>query len=174
MSSKSRNDQLRIGFLTAIETDNGGYVGGLLVTSRLGRPLEFQCTTSVKPNHTQRILYGPTLVPFLLGELIGKTLIERVSVKPHILLVDRREMLEVRDHVPMPVACLDQDDTPTDGTNSTVKLGRQVVRVHADHLDDERIIASHQDEFPKDVDFREPFERVREALLETVRPGAAA
>jgi hypothetical protein len=174
MSSQSRNDKLRIGFLTSIETDSGGFVGGLLVTNRLGRPLEFQCTTPVKPNHTQRILYGPTLVPFLLGELIGKTLIERVSVKPHVLLVDRGEMLDVREHVPMPVASLDQAEASIVQPGLTVKLGKQQLRIHADHPDDQQTIASHQDEFPSDVDFREPFERVREALLETVRPGAVA
>src|ERR671910_2591546 len=90
---------LKLGFLTAIELPGGGYIGGLLVTNRFGRPLEFQCTTPVKPNRTQEILYGPTLVPFVLGELIGRTLLEKIGVRPHLVLTEAIEILEVRNHV---------------------------------------------------------------------------
>ena len=104
----SRDDeQVRLGFLTAVEVPERGYVGGLLVTNRFGRPLEFQCTSPVKPNRTQEILYGPTLVPFVLGELIGRTLLEKVGVKPHLVLTEQPEMLEVRQHVSLPVAYID-------------------------------------------------------------------
>ena len=54
-----------LGFLRVLELDGGGFVGGMLVTNQLGRPLEFQCTTPLKPNRTQVILYGPTLAPFI-------------------------------------------------------------------------------------------------------------
>jgi hypothetical protein len=55
MSASTTQDQLRLGFLTAVEEAEGGVVGGLLVTNRFGRPLEFQCTTPVRPNRTQQI-----------------------------------------------------------------------------------------------------------------------
>ncbi len=103
MSANGKDDQIRIGFLTAIGDPQRGHVAGLLVTNRFGRPLEFQCTTVVKANRTQEILYGPTLVPFILGELISRTLIEKVGVKPHLIVTDRDEILEVRNHVSIPV-----------------------------------------------------------------------
>ncbi len=109
MASNEKQDELQMGFLTAIEQSAGVYVGGLLVTNRYGRPLEFQCTARVEPNRTQQILYGPTLVPFLLGELIGRTLLEKVEVKPHIVLTERKEFLEVRHHVQIPVAFIRGD-----------------------------------------------------------------
>ncbi|MCA9043520.1 MAG: hypothetical protein KDA69_04320, partial [Planctomycetaceae bacterium] len=62
MAQRSDGDQLNLGFLQVTLTPSG-YVGGLLVTNRQGRPLEFQCTTPVQPNRTQEILYGPTLKP---------------------------------------------------------------------------------------------------------------
>jgi hypothetical protein len=93
--------------LTAIEIPDRGYVGGLLVTNHYGRPLEFQCTAPLKPNRTQEILYGPTLVPYVLGDLIGRTLIEKVGVKPHIVLTEREELLGLRDLVEIPIACVD-------------------------------------------------------------------
>ena len=39
--SHGTNDPFRLGFLTAIEDAERGFVGGLLVTNRFGRPLEW-------------------------------------------------------------------------------------------------------------------------------------
>ena len=97
-------DPFRLAFLTAVEDPERGVVGGLLVTNHFGRPLEFQCTTPVKPNRTQQILYGPTLRPFLLAEVIGCTLVEKVGVKPHLVLVESQELLDLRPHIDIPVA----------------------------------------------------------------------
>jgi hypothetical protein len=113
MSVDTGKELFRLGFLTAIEIPDRGYVGGLLVTNHYGRPLEFQCTAPLKPNRTQEILYGPTLVPYVLGDLIGRTLIEKVGVKPHIVLTEREELLGLRDLVEIPVACV--DDLPAGG-----------------------------------------------------------
>ena len=67
MPATGNSEKIHLGFLTALEVSEVGYVGGLLITNHYGRPLEFQCTTPVQPNHTQKILYGPTLVPFILS-----------------------------------------------------------------------------------------------------------
>ncbi len=114
MSAHSGKELFRLGFLTAIEVPDRGYVGGLLVTNQFGRPLEFQCTAPLKPNRTQEILYGPTLVPYVLGDLIGRTLIEKVGVKPHIVLTERHELMGLRDLVEIPVASV--HDLPTNGS----------------------------------------------------------
>src|SRR5579862_7161932 len=119
MTAESGKENFRLGFLTAIEVPERGFVGGLLVTNHFGRPLEFQCTAPLKPNRTQEILYGPTLVPYVLGDLIGRTLIEKVGVKPHIVLTERQELLSLRELVQIPVACV--DDLPANGRTSTAK-----------------------------------------------------
>ncbi len=115
MSVDTGKELFRLGFLTAIEVPDRGYVGGLLVTNHFGRPLEFQCTAPLKPNRTQEILYGPTLIPYVLGDLIGRTLIEKVGVKPHIVLTERAELLGLRELVEIPIACV--DDVPANGAS---------------------------------------------------------
>jgi hypothetical protein len=117
MSADTGKDLFRLGFLTAIEVPDRGYVGGLLVTNQFGRPLEFQCTAPLKPNRTQEILYGPTLVPYVLGDLIGRTLIEKVGVKPHLVLTERQELLGLRELVEIPVACV--DDLPANAQSAS-------------------------------------------------------
>lgn len=174
MSAPNRNGSLHLGFLAVIEVAGGAFVGGLLVTNKLGRPLEFQCTTPVKPNRTQEILYGPTLRPFLFAELIGKTLIERLQVSPQLLVVDQAELLGLREHVDLPIACvISKGQQPDDLADQTqIALGTKRVRFHPDHPEDVETVREQSRQIPGDADTQEPVERVREALQETLK-GAA-
>jgi hypothetical protein len=167
MMTENAKETFRLGFLTAIEVADRGFVGGLLVTNHFGRPLEFQCTAPIKPNRTQEILYGPTLVPYVLGELIGKTLVDKVGIKPHLLLTERDDLLPLRNSVAIPVACVHDSEE----TAEPMRLGRQMLRFHGDHSDDTCIAKQGATVVPNDADLREPFERVREALAEASRTG---
>ncbi len=204
MTADSGKESFRLGFLAAIEVPERGYVGGLLVTNHFGRPLEFQCTAPLKPNRTQEILYGPTLIPYVLGDLIGRTLIDKVAIKPNLVLTERDDLLPLRDLVPVPIACVDDAGTPQpangeppapgaaeqeDGRSagletelpprclpsaegrSSCRLGRQCLRFHAAHAEDEAVARRGAAAVPADADLREPFERVREALQETAQSG---
>jgi hypothetical protein len=166
---------LKLGFLTAIELPaGGGYVGGLLVTNRFGRPLEFQCTTPVRPNRTQEILYGATLKPFVLGELIGKTLVEKAAVKPDVVLTEADDLLELRPHVPQPVAVVEnQASGGRQPPESNLNIGKQTLRFHPSHAEDRSKLAKSAGIVPEQADLFEPFDRVREALQETVKAGSA-
>ena len=187
--SHGNHDQFRLGFLTAVEDAERGYVGGLLITNRFGRPLEFQCTAPVKPNRTQQILYGPTLRPYVLGELIGRTLLEKVGVKPHLVLVESLELLDVRAAPSTPVVSLlsamtaakslegvdaEKRQTEKSGKSdatlpNSMRLGNEAVVFHTSHDEDRTEIEKFAKLVPADADLREPFERVREALIETIR-----
>jgi len=167
--SHGNQDAFRLGFLTAVEDAERGFVGGLLVTNRYGRPLEFQCTAPVKPNRAQQILYGPTLRPFVLGELIGRTLVEKVGVKPHLVLIESDEVLDLRQHVSMVVAYLKK----ATGDAAELQFGKHTIAFHPDHAGDKAEIAKHARSISEEADLKEPFDRVREALTETLRVGMA-
>src|SRR5262249_29502535 len=85
-----------LAFLTVVDDSQHGACGGLLVLNATGRPLEFHCTTPVKPNRAQEILYGPTLRPYLYGEQIGATLVAKAAAPIDLLCVDLVEVLAVR------------------------------------------------------------------------------
>lgn len=177
MATSGETD-LKLGFLSAIELPGGGFVGGLLVTNRFGRPLEFQCTTPVRANRTQEILYGPTLRPFLLGEVIGRTLVEKVAVKPDVVLAEGEDLLELRCHIQQPVAVVEVVDRDGESEQETpdkneLFLGRQRLRFHERHPDDGPRFASSAGNVPENADLFEPFERVRDALREAMKVGAA-
>ncbi len=171
--SQPRSESVHLGFLTVIEPAAGGFVGGLLVTNLMGRPLEFQCTTPVRPNRTQEILYGSSLRPFLYSELIGKTLYERLQVKPHVVLVQLRELLHLRDHINVPVGWLPEGNSVSDlPDEQRVQLGRQGVWTHPDHPGDVDVIQQFSKRISSDADLNEPIDRIRDALEETLK-GAA-
>lgn len=167
MSKSGHSDQLRLGFLAAVEVEGRGYVGGLLVTSQNGRPLEFQCTTPVKPDRTQEILYGAMLRPWLLGELIGRTLLDRVSIKPDMVLTADPDVLELRNHTDIPVACTLAD--AASATDMIAELGGRQLRFHQSHQDDCKFVGKQSHLIPNQADLEEPLERVQEALNETIR-----
>jgi len=167
MAAATPHDQFRLGFLAAVDDAERGIVGGLLITNHFGRPLEFQCTMPVKANRTQQILFGPQLRPYVLTELIGKTLLEKVGVKPHLVLTESMDLLALRDHISVPVASL------TESTDAqSLSLGQQRLRFHESHSSDRADIARQSAQIPVSADLKEPFERIREALAETMKSNA--
>jgi hypothetical protein len=81
------------GFLTVLDSAEHGLFGGYLVLSPLGRPLEFRCSTPIAPSRAQQILYGPTLRPYLLAEVIGQALVAGSEMPVRVILTDQRDML---------------------------------------------------------------------------------
>ena len=94
------------GFLTVMEHQRLGLIGGYLVLNSLGRPVEFHCTSPVRTNRAQEILYGTTLNAFLYGDQIAQTLITRAKNKPCTTLTDKPQVLAVQDCVEMPICFL--------------------------------------------------------------------
>lgn len=158
--------QLRLGFLAAIEAQDRAFVGGLLVTDRFGRPFEFQCTTPVKPNRTQELLYGPTLVPFILADLLGNALLDRVGVKPTLVFAQRHELLSLRSLIQTPIASLE----PVPKTSCpTIQIGLHTWYLAPEHPDDVDSIRKVTAKLiADDADLKEPLDRVSEALRETM------
>lgn len=162
-----------LGFLEIVEPRDGVYIGGMLITGTRGRPLEFQCTTPVVPNATQKTLYGPTLRPFVIGELIGKTLFDKVGVKPKLLLVSDADALDVRTQVSCPVArVVAGDSRDVDLSDETLlEVGGAYLAFHRQYSPDREAV--EQFAFDEYIDLSEPPGRVRDALRQTVRADAA-
>lgn len=169
MSGSGTAEQLKMGFLEAMEVEGRGFVGGLLVTNQVGRPLEFQCTTPVKPNRTQEILYGQTLRSWILGELIAGTLLDRVAIKPDLIITSDPHILELRNHTSVPVAWAGGDETSAEPPPDSVRLGGRQLTFHAAHPSDCERWNQQRHLIPDSADLGEPLERVREALAETVK-----
>lgn len=174
-----------LGFLTVLEHEQLGLVGGYLILNAAGRPLEFHCTAPVKPNRAQQILFGPTLDAYLFGEQIGQTLVSQGSLKPTALYTDNQRVLSVREFVSLPVALVlaGEDGAQTappsikspsgwrvDAPQSSGQLapfavGRNRLAVATGREADRQAILNRQQELST-FDLGEPFQRIREAVEE--------
>ncbi|MBI1901107.1 MAG: hypothetical protein HYS13_08355 [Planctomycetia bacterium] len=111
-----------LGFLTVVQDADGAYSGGYLVLNAAGRPIEFHCTLPVKPNRAQQILFGPTLEPYLCGEQIGQTLIQKATTKVVAVCSDRQALLAARPLVAPPVAWLvPAEGEKTEGNEAAIE-----------------------------------------------------
>jgi hypothetical protein len=181
-----------LGFLTVVEDAEQGLLGGYLLLNAAGRPLEFHCTAPVKANRAQEILYGPTLRPFLFGELIGQTLLAKSKLAPLLVCTDSEPMLAVRDHTHLPVALIVQAEHLSQGKRATeesslartdpasaaalprIALGSSEIILPAPYRSDEQAIRGAWPSQADHLDLGEPFARIREALEEAQKTARAA
>ncbi len=112
------------------------------------------------------------------GELIGGTLLERVSIKPDVVITSDKDLLELRNHTSVPVACTEAEEeaegrskksTSSQQLPTAFRLGTQNLRFHEAHQKDADLLAKQKHLIPDQADLQEPLERVREALAETVK-----
>jgi hypothetical protein len=183
-----------LGFLTVLEHEQLGLVGGYLILNTAGRPLEFHCTAPVKANRAQQILFGPTLDSYLFGEQIGQTLLTKGSLTPLAVYTDVERVLAVRDFVSTPVALViassEADGVERPAMSSGFAWRAEVARRAGSHLTafpygrnqlavssgrdaDRAAILDHQEELAA-FDLAEPFERIREAVEEAHKSSRAA
>lgn len=179
------------GFLTVVNHQQYGLFGGYLLLNVAGRPLEFHCTTPIKPNRAQEILYGPTLESFLYGEQIGQTLIGQSKLKPRVVYTDREPALAAREFVAMPLALVLPPVAEAAGAAVpespastlagktfridaahrgprllTFELGRNRLAVPDQAEADRRAIQEQCAEWAETFDLAEPFQRIRDAIEE--------
>jgi len=178
MTPETSKPLAAFGFLTAVEDPLHGFFGGYLLLSERGRPLEFHCSTPVLPSEAQRILYGASLRPYLLGELIGQTLVTKAQLPVQAVLTDLAEMRLLARVCAEPVAWLRHEEFLA--TEATWTIDAQPAApelVLGNYRLTGTATCSWQSDWLRDtlapltahVDLAEPFERIREAIREAQR-----
>ncbi len=177
------------GFYTVVRSPTQDFFGGYLVLNANGRPLEFHCTAPVRTNRAQEILFGATLEPYLYGEQIGQTLVNKAETPVVVVCTDVLAALAVRDHIAMPVALVfpQQDDKTIEAANADGRNFR-VDSLHAypppsfmvkqyrlavatGFQRDEAVITANLAALADRLTLDEPFVRIREAIEEAQRSG---
>jgi len=162
-----------LGFLSVVH-EPSGYIGGYLLTNGWGRPVEFRLTSAVQPNRVQAALYGDTLIEYVHAELIGKTLIDKSSTPPTLVVTDAPLALAARNFIPMPVVAVtpDADQPPPFGTLTFRHARcRGSILLSDKHAADQSRIEQQLAHIDSSVDLLEPFLRIREAMAEARKMG---
>ena len=140
------------------------------------RPRRRHCPLGpLKPSRPQQILYGPTLEPYLYGEVIGQALLEKAAAKADVICTNHPAVLAVRPLIETPVILVREAGDSTRrvdgphtlaGPNSEFTLGRNKLSVAAAFTGDKSAATKALGELAEQFDLAEPFGRIREALKE--------
>jgi hypothetical protein len=198
MSANAVGNDLLIGFLSVECRPARGYVGGHLVLNSRGRPIEFRCTAPVQPSRAQEVLYGPTLAPYVCGELIADALFTSTKTKPDIVFTDALENMSCRNGLNVPLVLVYKPSSidtahveniqpgklPADpmwridaaAKGGSVqppkwieyKLGQRHVAVLAEFESDQPASQQLWEKAGGWIDLAEPFERISEAIGESL------
>lgn len=164
----SKND-INLGFYLVQNDETAGWMGGYLVLNTSGRPLEFHCSLPIRPTRTQQILYGPSLGAYLVGDLIGKALLDRAKMKTQLVLADHVDALELSKRSGIPFACTEVDRRANIADVIEVD-GRQAIAASGQR----DAVMEILQKLPATLDLNEPFDRIREAFSEARGSSRAA
>jgi hypothetical protein len=174
-ASDASNAVSAIGYLTVAADAEKRLCGGYLLLNHSGRPLEFHCTAPLAPNRAQTILYGSSLEPYLYGELIGRTLLEKGAAQVEIVLTDSPPAMSAEtDRGPRIALAANangqSDPSPLAGRSlSLVRSGELGFWVSSSYVKETNQIFERLRSAVSLVDWLEPFERIRLALDEAHR-----
>ena len=129
------------GFFTVVHSEDGGISGGFLVLNASGRPLEFHCTAVVRPSRPQQILYGPTLLPYLVGEQIGPTLVRKAKSSIEMVFTDTPASYAMRSAIDAPVIFVAAEEEATASADTDTSSDAAKPRQEAPRW---RIDAAHE------------------------------
>jgi hypothetical protein len=175
MPSEPVNSAATFGYLSTWDTPEHGCLGGYLVVSSLGRPLEFHCTAPIRPSRAQQILFGPTLWPFVMGEQIGGALIAEAKLRPQVILVDHAATLCLRPQVASAMvhwkASAGEGVGIDPSSAELLQVANSWFEVASDYISDRDVAHSLLTVLAQHVDLPEPFERIHQAIREAQRLG---
>lgn len=150
--------------------------GAALVTDKETKPLEFRCTSAIRPSSVQKILYGSTLETHMKVELIAQPLLKAVKEKPNIIIVDDGVLLDARPQTEICVIKISENEeidveSGQDEENSASIISDDTGRFKPVVLESHRKFESDKEEamnLLRDVfekhSIIEPFERISAAL----------
>jgi hypothetical protein len=172
------NDETLVLFLDWLVLDSGSTIrGGALVTNAMTEPVEFRCTSPVRPTVLQRVLWGERVTGHLAVRTIGKALVDGMTSPFRLVLVRKPEFLGLRELIQAPVVLLstgadtDKAAVPlTQSANASIsspnpdKSSLVGISVHGQFVMDREIARPILAEMGRNCSLLEPFERVVTAL----------
>jgi hypothetical protein len=165
-----------LGYLRIVEIGPDLFRGAILLTDLRGKPRDFRCTSAIKPNAIQRILYGGTLSEHMALDLCGLPLLKALPVQPSVLLADRPDLLVLRPQTDIPMLWLRRQSEihpqgrPDVGSDAELVASEGglfetvLASGHAEHGGDLPKAAEWVRQIAQALDPLEPFSRIEAAL----------
>jgi hypothetical protein len=147
----------------------------MLVVNGLGRPVEFHCSTPVRPSRTQEVLYGQTLQQYLNCDLIGRAMLEHCRGTSTVLVVRQPELVPLHELSDKPLALIGTAPIAGDPDEAApavpaIQPVSQILQLKGKPEDTGRAEAALQ-RLAAVLPLDEPFGRIDEAIREAHAAG---
>ena len=165
-----------VGYISIVELSADLFRGGILLTDLRGKPQDFRCTSAIKPNSIQRVLYGGTLIEHIALDLCGLPLLKALPKTPAVLFADRPELLVLRPTTEIPTLWLRRQSEIQSPGRSAVGGETEMVAsdggvfdtvlasCHADYGEDLSETVEYLRQIGQVLDPLEPFARILAAM----------
>lgn len=162
----------RLSFVSLVELVEGVFRGGMLVTDMQSKPVEFRCTSPIKPNSVQQTLYGETLKRHMCVELTAQPIKNAVKEELDVVFINQTEFWEFREDIDIPLLLVRRQGEEIVGSSDSHDGESEVVTspssnfdpitvtCHPDHPGDRDILSV----IGNQIDFVEPFSRINTAI----------
>ncbi len=167
---------MKLCFLDAQDFDGNAIRGSAMVTDDRTRPLEFRVTEPVLPSVLQRVLYGEVLDEHVIGDLIGRPLLDALREEPELVLVRDQRLLVMQETVSFPVIWIGREEASEAEPEIEVPDDRPPGIVMGYHGDGAELEAAKQSlrEISERYNLLEPFDRMGVALRRVHEQGQNA
>lgn len=174
--------ELRLAFVHIHSFETGHFRAAVLVTDKQTYPVEFRCTSPVKPSKLQGLLYGGVMREHIFVNLLALPLLRAIREVPTLTFVRDPILLGARDSWDKPMLCLrkqddagsvaDSDGPPLVLNAKDSRFEPLVVIPSPAHLKDREVLRETYG-VGDSHNFLEPFERAHAALLQVEKDGQA-
>lgn len=155
----------RLAFIELWTPDREQFRAALLVTNEWTEPVEFRCTSVVRPNRVQKLLWGARLTNHLITQVLGKPLLASLAEPVGLVLVRQRVLLELRTSLECPVVqVLPKDEDETARALSAKTAEPVFLRTHPLYPTDFASAQATLAPGANQVSWLEPFNRCVQAL----------
>lgn len=170
-------DEPLLVFLDLLELNDQSIRGAALVTDASTEPVEFRCTSPIRPTALQRTLWGKRLEGHIACHLVGKPLLDALSNRPQLIVSRKPEFVALRSLVPLPLVQVLRNEELALASSLADGDGREdmlapssagfepvIVKVHRRFVEDRDLARRLLNDAFQNHSVLEPFERITNAL----------
>jgi len=165
------------GYLITL-SEQGAFLGGMMITDRYGIPKDFKYTDPVTPTKVQKIIYGSVLERYIRNHVIIGALVKEVNMQPSFFVVPQHQMEAIGEAHNLTLLSLQRTQFTSLGAPGTMNRSKErecLIQGHSgEHpirilfgpipVDQQEPILKELVVLSKTMDLVEPQERLETAL----------
>ena len=112
------------GYLTTLY-EQGAFLGGIMITSEQGFPIDFKYTEPVVPTKVQRIIYGSVLEQYIRDHVIIRSMVKDIEHRPPFYIVSQHQIHDMAGDSELSLVSVQRTQFASLGEKGTVTRAKE-------------------------------------------------